>query len=256
MRYLTLGARLWRAGLELLYPARCCACDALCDDEDDAFCVLCALTLEPIEAACPWCGLPSPGDSPPPVGESPPCLQCLERRPLFSTAWAPYSFGGALARAIRRLKWSRRPELGGALGRLLTAAWKRAGPALGCAELIVPVPLHPRRLREREFNQAAVLARGLGAALAAERLRRLELAPRALARVRDTPSQTGLGREERLRNVRGAFATPDPARVRGRGVLLVDDVLTTGATADACALALYDAGATEVAVLTLGRAVT
>ncbi|HEX9103887.1 MAG TPA: double zinc ribbon domain-containing protein, partial [Polyangia bacterium] len=107
-----LGGRLWRAALELLYPARCAACDVVLDQPDDIFCRGCALTLAPIASACPRCARPSLG-----VAERPPpCLGCLERPPRFAAAAAGFEFGGALAEAIRRLKWRHMPELAPPLG--------------------------------------------------------------------------------------------------------------------------------------------
>jgi predicted amidophosphoribosyltransferase len=275
-RSLDLGASLWQAALALLYPARCASCDELVDREHDVFCAVCALTLTPIVSACPRCALPLPS-----LAEHPaPCIACLDRPPRFAAALAPLEFGGALARAVRRLKWARLPELASPLGTLLVVSLSRAPPPFQSIDLIVPVPLHRRRLRSREFNQAAALAHAIRAAgRARERevlrnphqlskgtlaaLRRLAnpcpragVDVRALERVRDTPPQTGLSASDRRRNVLGAFAVPDPRRVRDRRVLLVDDVLTTGATADACSSALLVAGAASVVVLTLGRVVT
>lgn len=249
-----LGARLVRAALELLYPARCVACEATLDAVDDVFCVGCALTLAPIDSACPRCARPSAIA----LEHPPPCLGCLQRPPRFDGALAAYEFGGALAQAIRRMKWSGMPELAPALGLLLFAALERAPPPYGDVELMVPVPLHRRRLRVREFNQAAELAAALQEAARARdsAFGRVALDARALVRVRDTPPQTGLDAAQRRGNVLGAFAVRTPARVQGRRVLVVDDVMTTGATADACASALRAAGAAEVLVLTLGRAVT
>lgn len=226
---------LVRAALALLFPARCCACDQPCD-ERATFCAACATALEPIERACPRCGLPLPDGGP-----AAPCLACLRRPPPWSWARAPFQFGGPLAQAIRRLKWGRQPELARPLARLWPAGWA------GDCELVAPVPLHPRRLRAREFNQAAVLA------LAAGRGPPVDV--HALERIRDTPPQSALGIGERRANVRGAFRAR-PERVAGRRVLLVDDVLTTGATAEACTRALIAAGASTVAVLTVARAVT
>jgi ComF family protein len=204
-----------RALVSLIYPAKCTACSSSCM-EGEAFCSACTLSVDPL-----------PG-----LGET------LPLPPGVSRARSAFGYGGALARAVRTLKLGPRPELAGPLGALLPRAE---------AELIVPVPLHPRRLRERQLNQSAALA---FAARDAGRLRG-PIVPHALVRVRDTPSQATLPAAERRDNVRGAFRAEG---VRGRQVLLVDDVLTTGATAEACARALRSAGAAGVAVLTLARA--
>jgi ComF family protein len=114
--------------------------------------------------------------------------------------------------------------------------------------LIVPVPLHPRRLRQRGFNQSVILAR--------EIVKRCGIAMdfRALRRIVDTESQAGLKKEERRSNIRRAFSIPDPERVRGRRILLVDDVYTTGSTLGECARILLKGGAEAVGALTLARA--
>jgi ComF family protein len=148
----------------------------------------------------------------------------------------------ALAIAVQALKYRRRRVVAQTLGALLAERYPY-GDAL-----LVPVPLHPRRLRERGFNQALLLARVLG------RHRELAVAARALVRTRHTRAQPGLAAEERRRNLRDAFTVTSPATVRGRNIVLVDDVLTTGATADACARSLLAAGAVRVDVYTLGRA--
>jgi ComF family protein len=221
--------RLVENTLQLFFPSRCSACDELCDP-GAAFCRICAISLEPISPGCARCGLPTPQ----PVAR---CLGCLARPPGFDCAFSTFEFGGALATAIRRLKWAGRPELARPLASLV--------PRLPDHDLAIPVPLHPRRLREREFNQAALLALAL-------RPRRLDL--HSLVRVRDTRPQASLAPADRRDNVRGAFLA-DPRHLSGQRVLLVDDVMTTGATADACARALRDAGARAVAVLTVARAV-
>jgi len=263
-----LGGRLWRAALELLYPARCAACDVVLERPDDLFCAGCALTLSPLVDACPRCARPSPiarasPSSSPSSSSSPPsrpapCLGCLERPPRFSAAVAGFEFGGAIAEAIRRLKWGHMPELAPALGVLLFEALRRAPADFSAIDVIAPVPLHPRRLRAREFNQAAELAAAMreAARTRGAPLARIALDARALERTRDTPPQTGLDALQRRHNVLDAFGVRDPARVRHKRVLVVDDVMTTGATADACAAALVRAGAAAVLVLTLGRAVT
>lgn len=138
----------------------------------------------------------------------------------------------------------------------MAAAWEWvAGQCEGESPLIVPVPLHPGRERERGFNQAGLLASGLARELArrnAGKGPRVEV--RCLRRLRPTLPQTGLSLHQRHENVRGVFAITSPERVSGRVVVLVDDVMTTGATVSACAGALKQAGAGKVLVLTLARA--
>jgi ComF family protein len=152
-------------------------------------------------------------------------------------------YAGAIARAVRRFKYGDRPDLAGPLGQLV------AGAARGLdGDVVVPVPLHPRKRRARGYNQAALLAEAVARELAAP------LAARALVRTRDTPAQAHLDRAGRLSNLEGAFRVRTPASVRGRRVVLVDDVCTTGSTLEACRAALLAAGATSVTALVLARA--
>src|SRR5690242_2406748 len=118
LRTVHLGGGLWCAALTLLYPPRCAACDALTGDETTAFCRGCALTLVPIERACPRCARPLATT----VERPAPCLACLRRPPRFGAALAPFEYGGALGDAIKRMKSSRLPELAGSLGALLVRA--------------------------------------------------------------------------------------------------------------------------------------
>lgn len=174
----------------------------------------------------------------------PACVPTIERAGLRSEPLAFALFGGAMAVAIRRLKYESRPDLAYPLGELLRALCREAKVE---ADVVVPVPLHPRRLVERGYNQAALLAR----AVARETGARFE--PRALVRHVDTPRQAELGREERLRNVAEAFALRKPMAIAGRRVLLVDDVFTTGATLQACRQALETVRPKSVRGLVLAR---
>ncbi|HEY8039873.1 MAG TPA: ComF family protein [Polyangiaceae bacterium] len=168
------------------------------------------------------------------------CASTIERPPeLDGDATAAFVYGGAVARAIIRLKYERRPDLARPLGDLLWRALEPRRPDLR-EVVIVPVPLHAARLAERGFNQSALVARRIARQLGAS------LAPLALARARDTPRQAILDREARLANVAGAFRARQPQLVRDRRVLLVDDVRTTGATLEACARTLLEAGARAV----------
>jgi ComF family protein len=176
------------------------------------------------------------------------CPGCRLDPPAFARARAVALHTGPLAEAVRRFKYDGRYALGPGLAALLA----RDAPSelLGWAELAAPVPLHPWRLLRRGFNQAQELARGL------QRHHGLAVAPRLLTRLRHTRPQVGLSPRQRVANVAWAFGV-NPRQThlaRGRRVLLLDDVLTTGATVSECARVLLAAGAAEVSVLTLTRA--
>jgi ComF family protein len=155
-------------------------------------------------------------------------------------------FGGPLADAIRRLKYGDRPDLAGALGELLRTVARDSGIH---ADVIVPVPLDSSRLAARRYNQAALLARCLVTDLAAP------LDTDALLRRRHTAPQAVLDASARQENLRGAFVVARPDRMRRQNIVLVDDVVTTGATVRACADVLFRAGAASVVALALARAV-
>jgi ComF family protein len=165
------------------------------------------------------------------------CARSIERYAGDDACVAFGLFGGALAVAIRRLKYQQRPDLARPLGSLLRRACRDARSR---AEVVVPVPLHESRLVERGYNQAALL----GAHLAREMGARFDV--HALIRHADTPPQAALSRVQRLANVADAFSVVRPERIRTRVVALVDDVTTTGATLDACRHALLGAGAKSV----------
>jgi len=149
-----------------------------------------------------------------------------------------------LAVALQRFKYGRDVTLAATLTGVLLANL----PSLLSPEVIVPVPLHRDRLRWRGFNQSLLLAKRLAWRL------RLRVEPHALRRIRHTAPQVELSDSARQRNVRGAFSVRDPKHIRDRRILLVDDVMTTGATVDVCSRELLDSGASSVEVLTLARA--
>lgn len=174
------------------------------------------------------------------------CMNCGDRELAFEFATAAYRSRGVVRELVHEFKYNRRTHLRHLLARMLCEGFRdprvgRFGP-----EAIVPVPLHPARRREREFNQAEVLGR-----LAGERLG-LPVAE-GLRRMRYTLTQTNFHREERFGNLEGAFQVQPGHGFEGRRLVLVDDVLTTGSTADACARTLLDAGAAAVIVITVAR---
>jgi len=157
-------------------------------------------------------------------------------------------FDGVLRGLLHLFKYNRVGPLARPLAQLLGVVLHE-DPTLGAADIVLPVPLHPRRERARGYNQALLLARELARSL------ELPLDSSLLIRTRDTPSQTGLTPRQRRLNVRGAFAVTPRSRVKGKRILLIDDVATTGATLDACARALKRAGAARVEAVTVARVV-
>jgi ComF family protein len=205
---LTLARAVLALGAELVAPTTCAACDA------------------PVGMRVLFCR---------------PCALTIERASVDPKArLAPFVYGGAVATALARMKYADRPDLAPRLGRALGAFLAAHADVAGQVDVVVPVPMHPARLATRGFDQASLVAGAVAGALAVPR------AARALVRLRDTPAQVGLSKRERLVNVTRAIGCRAPGRVAGRRVLLVDDVLTTGATASACSHALLEAGAGHV----------
>jgi ComF family protein len=176
----------------------------------------------------------------------PACSASVERYESTGDAVAFGQYGGALARAIQSFKYEDSPYLARPLGALLRDACRRSRLR---AEIVVPVPLHPRRLAQRGYNQSALLARHVADELAAP------LTTHALARVVDTVPQVALPRESRRANVEGAFRARCTGCFEGRTIVLVDDVSTTGATLRACGHALLEVGATRVTSVVVARTV-
>jgi len=233
-----------RFALDIVLPPRCLACGTIVG-AGTALCMDCWPGLELIGAPqCARCGLPFDFDQ----GPGAVCGSCAAQEPAFDRARAALRYNDLAARLVVGFKRADRTHMLPAFALWLQRA---AGPLLDEADLVACVPLHRRRLLARRFNQSAMMA------LALARLGGRPAAVDLLARVRATPSQGGLGRNQRFDNVRGAIAVRPgrAALAEGRRVLLVDDVFTTGATVEACARALRRAGAGAVDVVTLARVV-
>ena len=183
------------------------------------------------------------------------CRACRAAAPAFARAVSFGTYDGKLRDAIHALKYDRMHPAARNLGTMLAKAIAPILPEAPAAMLVIPVPLHRTKNRQRGFNQARALAKAAIHALARSNPdSQLKLAPSTLMRLRATETQAGLTPAQRRKNVRGAFKVTEPAAVRGQHVLLVDDILTTGATARAAAQALMKAGAASVYVATLARA--
>ncbi len=237
MPYASILAEVGNAILDLVYPPRCLACGAL---GEEILCSRCIQGFRPVGALiCNHCGRPRPR------GEK--CPDCAHAPARYITqARAPWIFDGPLRDAVHALKYRRKRRLARPLGGMLAqflAAKPFKSPNF---DAVIPVPLHPKRLRERGFNQATLLAEEVAQELGLPVLE-------ALARTRSTQPQVNLHVHERAANVSGAFTVTEPKAIAGRTILLIDDVVTTLRTTDECARVLLDAGCISVYVASLAR---
>ena len=176
------------------------------------------------------------------------CGQCRTTSYYFTKAGAAGLYEGALREYLAELKYRYRPELGAALGVLLVE-WLKMNRTFGRADIILPIPIHPQKMEARGYNQAELLAKPLRKYLG------IPLKNDIIIRGKITESQSALGKDERFANVKEAFRVADPSAVSGKRILLVDDILTTGATASEASRVLLRAGAMEINVLTLAAGV-
>lgn len=227
---------IWEGVLDLLYPPKCLVCDDmsgkyLCDD-----CLSEISFIKP--PICFRCGAPLDDRQ---------CVECKDADYAFITARSVAVYDGVLKDAIHKLKYSGHEILGPILGSIMVEYLRSIPYHIAKYDCIVPMPIHISRLKQRGFNQAALIANEIGNALG------LPVMNGVLVRNRSTHPQVDLPIEDRHSNVLGAFSTLREAGIAGISVILIDDVFTTGSTADAAARALIDGGAREVHVLTMAR---
>lgn len=222
--------------LNLAYPAECPVCRDRSDNHATSpFCSGCWSGMLPyVGPSCGFCARPLPS------GHAPVCGECLKKRPPFKRAFSFGRYEGTLRDAIHSLKFQPVKRLAKPLGMLMS------GFDYPPFDGVVPVPLSPGGLRERGFNQSLLIARVLAS------LRGAPLMAGLLYKKKETPPQVSLSRSARLENLKGAFGVR--GKLRGERLLLVDDVITTGATASECSRILLRAGAGEVYVASLARA--
>ncbi|MBA4421510.1 MAG: amidophosphoribosyltransferase [Syntrophus sp. (in: bacteria)] len=232
---------------DLIFPPRCTTCDVILKERSRLpFCPHCTAGIRFIRSPlCPRCGIPFTVTE----GEDHLCGECLMTQRPYAVARAVGLYEETLLTAIHLFKYQGRIGIGKVLGNIMAdfagGIWD-----MNVFSVIMPVPLHLKRLRERGFNQAVILAREIATRFF------LPIDFLTLRRTVFTESQVRLGREDRSVNVRGAFAVRKPERAAGKSILLVDDVYTTGSTLTECARTLLTAGADSVAVLTLAKAVS
>jgi len=241
--FLDTGRMVSEWPARLLFPPVCLGCRSLVT-APGTLCPDCWPAVRFLER--PWCpvmGTPFSYD----MGDGFMSAEAIADPPPFARARSAVAYGGVAGRMVQALKFSDRTDLAPWMARWML---RPAGELIADADVVVPVPLHRRRFFLRRFNQSAELARAFA------RLARLSYEPSALIRRRVTRQQVGLGAREREENVRGAFFVPPEGEriLRGKRVILIDDVFTTGATVAAATRALKRAGVREVDVLTFARA--
>jgi ComF family protein len=231
---------------DIIFPPKCLTCNVIPDHQETfSICPSCWSKIKFITSPiCPCCGIPFTGtDEPDHL-----CGDCIVSKPAFSSARAVGHYEATILDAVHSFKYGRKIATGKLLGRFMATYTYPAFNILDYT-LIMPVPLHPRRLKERGFNQSVILAREI-----AER-HQIPLDFMTLKRDIYTEPQINLGKNERASNVRGAFDVRDPGKISNRKIILVDDVYTTGSTVKECSRILMKKGAASVAVMSLARAV-
>lgn len=224
---------LWEA-LDWVFPPNCGGCDS----PGARWCIECAKsTTEIMPPICPICGNPNSLEKP--------CQRCQSSRPFYTSLRSYTVFGGSIREAIHRLKYQRDIGLGEALARPMIASIQKLNWSL---DVITSVPLGLVRFKERGYNQATLLARPIALSLG------IPFSSQVLSRTRETRTQVGLSVSERQENMTGAFQAKSDL-VRGKNILVVDDVATSGATLNACAKAFINEGASQVYGFSLARAV-
>jgi len=223
--------------LNVLFPETCPICQRPASDHKTApVCTECWQSIKPYTGPkCRTCGRPLISDA------STVCGDCLQDGPAFDSARSFGLYEGALRKAINLLKYHHVKRLSGPLSDILLQV------EIPRVEAVLPVPLYKQRLRQREFNQSALIAKYLAKSLGSI------LVLDALVKLRDTKPQVGLSSNERRKNMKNAFGLQNKEAVKGKDILLIDDVSTTGATIRECSKVLKKAGANSIHVLTLAH---
>jgi ComF family protein len=234
----------WQQTLDIIFPPRCLLCHSLVS-EIGALCASCwqKMTFN-TPPHCAICSEPFPYEA----GEAALCGNCIAKPPSFAKLHTVFHYDEHSKTLIHNLKYGDKTHTARYFGTWMARVGQ---PSLAQADMLVPVPLHKFRLLRRHFNQAALLAREIGC------ISGVPVYPQLLLRTRHTPPQAGLSSKERIRNVRGVFKLhPNYATlVKDKHIILIDDVMTTGATLSACAKIVLKAGASKVSILTLAKTI-
>jgi ComF family protein len=239
MRLSSLGKRLGRTVVDFALPPRCAGC-GLIVDEVGSFCALCWTKIEFLGAGgCERCGIPLEAT------DAEVCAACLAQPSAVDRMRAAVAYGEIARSLALRLKYGRKTALAATMARFMAVHLNEYPPD----SVLMPVPLHRRRLWGRGFNQAVLIAGQLA------ETKGLRVECRTLVRTKATPPLKAMSMAQRRRAVSGAFAIASGQDVAGRTIILIDDVLTTGSTASACAKVLKRAGAERVELISWARVV-
>ncbi len=240
-----LYGRVLNGLTELIYPQVCLTCKVKLKDKPNIDGIICRECWQKIKKNnppfCRSCGRHLEKKS---IAHNI-CAPCLKKTQYFDRAFSPCKYEGVTKKLILEFKYKNKDYIGLTLSKLMIEFIKEYDLPIGDLDFIVPIPLHKTRLREREFNQAEILCKPLGLTFSTP------IMANNLKRHRYTKTQTGLENEKRFTNVKGSFSVKDKPSIKGKNILLVDDVLTTSATSSEAAYTLKDAGANIVFVLTL-----
>lgn len=228
--------------IDFLLPRLCCGCGDRVSDSQELVCNSCIESIPPLRLPiCKTCGCPDAT-----VKSEMKCTNCPAGKIWFSSARGVTAFSGVAQTMVAKIKYQQRVEYAPLLAKAMVVEFVNGGRK---ADIIVPVPLHSTRLRERGFNQSAILAQYFADYFP------LPMLKDGLVRQKPTPTQTRLKKGERRKNVAGAFKCCDGDAIQGKNVLLMDDVYTTGSTLNECARVIMESGATSVHCLAYARAV-
>ena len=232
---------LYEGILDVIFPKRCVSCNVCLDDNEKAFCESCFVSVDQVNPPfCKMCGIPVSQNSIKSI-----CDRCVEQKCNFDRLNTVYCFGGSVARAIHKMKYTKNPHFASQLGPFLYDCLNY----LKKKDVIVPVPLHNARKMQRGYNQSFLLAYYLKKVIPKEF--KITLNSKHLVRSINTLTQVDLPMTERLLNVEGAFKVKKGHPFKNKRIILVDDVVTTGSTVNECAKELKKAGASFVHVITL-----
>ena len=238
--------KVFKKFLKIFFPNHCLSCEKIINEEQD-FCSNCWTKLQLItDPKCPICSYPFDVEI---KGMQPLCGKCLQKKPPYDKAITIFRYNPIIKKIISDFKYRDQTFLAKKLTRILL---KIAKDEIGDADLVIAVPLHPIRLRKRKFNQAALLGKFLS-----KNIPQSKFYPDFLLKVKQTKSQAELGMKEREKNLKRVFLVNKKYRdlVTNKNVLLVDDVITTGATLESCAKELRRRGAKKITVLTIAKTV-